>query len=130
MNLAHFHPTLGNLPGSTPQHGTNAAVKGLNRLWIRLTGHALTDSELTHSAIEAVTEVEPASQLLEQGQIAVIAQPGLKKVICEVGSLWLTQDGRGKDVVLESGQEFQCDYHDRNARLLVYALSNAQWQIG
>lgn len=130
MNLAHFHPSLGNLPGSIPQLGTSAAVSGLNRLWLRLTGHAFTGSELTHSAIESVTEVEPASQFLEQGQIAAVTQPGLKKVICVVGSLWLTQDGRGKDVVLESGQEFQCDYHDRNARLLVYALSNARWQLG
>ena len=130
MHLARFHPNLGNLPGSTPRHGTSAVANSLNRLWGRLTGHAFTDRELTHSAIEAATEVEPASQLLEQGQIAAIAQPGLKKIICEVGSLWLTQDGRGKDIVLEAGQEFQCGYHDRNARLLVYALSNARWQIG
>ncbi len=134
MHLARFHPTLGNLPSSTPRHGTSAVANSLNRLWGRLTDHALTDGELTDCAIEAATEaateVGPASQLLERGQIAAIAQPGLKKIICEVGSLWLTQDGRGKDIVLEAGQEFQCGYHDRNARLLVYALSNARWQIG
>ena len=130
MHLARFHPNLGNLPASTPHHGTSGVANSLNRLWDRLTGHALTSRELTHSATEAATEVGPASQLLKQGQIAAIAQPGLKKINCEVGSLWLTQDGRGKDIVLEAGQEFQCAYHDRNARLLVYALSNARWQIG
>ena len=30
MHLARFHPTLGNLSGSTPRHGTSAAAIGLN----------------------------------------------------------------------------------------------------
>ena len=63
---------------------------------------------------------------MERGQIAAIAQPGTQRIICEAGALWLTQDGRGKDIVLESGQEFQCEQHDRNARLLAYALTDAR----
>ena len=127
--FASFHPTLGNLPGGThptARQATSAAANRLNRLLGVLTGSALTTRKLSH----CVSEVEPARQLLERGQIAVVAQPGIKKISCEVGALWLTQDGRGKDIVLEAGQDFQCVDHDRNACLLVYALSNAWWRFG
>ncbi len=126
MNLATLHHSIGNLPGRTTRHATANQANGLKSLLARTMGRLLVPRRAT----QPVAQVDAASQVLERGQIATIARPGSQKIICEVGSLWLTQDGRGKDIVLEAGQEFQCDYYDRNTRLLVYALSNARWQIG
>ena len=124
MSLSTLYHSLENFPSRTTGDETATSQSALNRL-ARMIGRALASG----MAAQPVVHVESASQLLERGQIAAIAQPGIQKIICEAGALWLTQDGRGKDIVLESGQEFQCEHHDRNARLLAYALTNARWRV-
>ena len=124
MNLSSLYHSLEHFPSRTTGDETATSQSALNRL-ARMIGRALASG----MAAQPVVQFESASRLLERGQIAAIAQPGTQKIICEAGALWLTQDGRGKDIVLESGQEFQCEHHDRNARLLAYALTNARWRV-
>jgi hypothetical protein len=126
MNLVTLHHSLGDLPGRAIHHGTASPANGLKRLLARMMGHLLAADKAT----QPVARVECVSQLLEHGQIAAIARPGSQRIVCEVGALWLTQDGRTRDVILEAGQAYQCEHKDRNSRLLAYALTNARWRIG
>lgn len=126
MNLTTLDHSIGNLPDRTTGHGTANPAIALKRLLARTMGRVLAPRKAT----QPVAQVESVSQLLGHGQIAAIARPGSQKIVCEVGALWLTQDGRTQDVILEAGQTYQCDYHDRNARMLAYALTNARWRIG
>ena len=126
MNLATLHHSLVNLPGRAISHeATNPAI-ALKRLLARTMGRV----QVPGKATQPVAQIECVSQLLEHGQIAVIDRPGSQKIVCEVGALWLTQDGRTQDVILEAGQAYQCEHKARNVRLLAYALTNAQWRIG
>lgn len=126
MNLSTLYHSLENFPSRTTRDETANPASAVKRILARMIGRALASGRAAQPAVQ----VESASQLLERGQIAAIAQPGTQRIICEAGALWLTQDGRGKDIVLESGQEFQCEQHDRNARLLAYALTDARWHLG
>ena len=63
----------------------------------------------------AITEV----QRLRQGQFVRVARPQGLRVRAERGTLWLTQDGRPRDVELEPGQ---CACIDDDAPLLVGTL--------
>lgn len=125
MNLATLENSTGNLNGNTIRKETASSANGLKRLFDSAMGYLLPTGKTTLP----IAPVDVPSHLLERGQIATIARPGSQKIVCEIGALWLTQDGCGKDIVLEAGQEFQCDHHDRNTRILAYALTDVQWRI-
>jgi hypothetical protein len=126
MNLATLQHSLGNLPGRTIGHEAANPASALKRLLAWTMGRVQAPGKAT----QPVAQVECVSQLLEHGQIAAIARPGSQKIICEVGALWLTQDGLTQDVILETGQAYQCEHKARNVRMLAYALTNARWRIG
>lgn len=47
-------------------------------------------------------------------------------VQCESGTLWITQDGDRRDIVLEAGQQFR---RNGNAATIVYALASAELTV-
>lgn len=46
-----------------------------------------------------------------------------RSIRCDSGSLWITQDGNPRDIVLEPGQQF---LRDSRASTIVYALEPAR----
>ena len=60
-------------------------------------------------------------QLSRSGHVEVLDGRG-SLVHCLFGSVWLTQDGDPRDIVLEAGQSFTLD---RDGVALVYATSDA-----
>lgn len=58
-------------------------------------------------------------QTIDKGAILVVLKPAGKTVTCVRGSLWITQDGDMKDVVISAGDSYTLE---RPARMLVSGL--------
>ena len=58
-------------------------------------------------------------QTIDKGAILVVLQPAGKTVTCVRGSLWITQDGDPKDVVISAGDRYTLV---RAGRMLVSGL--------
>ncbi len=58
-------------------------------------------------------------QTIDNGAILVVLQPAGKTVTCVRGSLWITQDGDLKDVVISAGDSYTLE---RAGRILVSGL--------
>ena len=70
------------------------------------------------------TDLNLAATVLERGQSLPLQDARGSLVLCLSGSLWLTQEGDPRDVVLEAGDEALID---RDGLSLVYALSDARF---
>jgi hypothetical protein len=66
------------------------------------------------------------AQALARRQVLVLNSAEAQRVECVSGSLWITQDGDCKDIVLEAGQ-----YHETpcGGRMLAYAFEDAVLRV-
>ena len=53
--------------------------------------------------------IEPGSICLARNQTLEIEQPLGFRIVCRSGSLWITQDGDQRDIIVESGDAFEFD---------------------
>lgn len=72
-------------------------------------------------------ESTPAVRQLDTGTTAWVARPLGRTVTCNTGTLWLTFDGEGLDVILEAGQTHRCAHA---SRLAIHALTAATATLG
>jgi len=70
------------------------------------------------------TDLNLAATVLERGQSLPLQDASGSLVLCLSGSLWLTQEGDPRDVVLEAGDEALID---RDGLSLLHALSDARF---
>ena len=66
------------------------------------------------------------SNLLAKGRIRRVHRPLGRRVECLNGTLWVTQDGDSRDIVLEPGDSFAFD-HDGDA--LISALDDSRFLL-
>ncbi len=64
---------------------------------------------------------------LDSGEALTLDDPQSLQLVCLRGMLWITQEGKHTDDVLERGQRFVTDLP---ARLLVHAIGSARVHIG
>ena len=69
------------------------------------------------SGVGPVNDIE-----LKTGQIISIFENKGMRLVCESGSLWVTEEGRSQDVVLYQGQNFELG---GRGLVVVQALSDA-----
>jgi hypothetical protein len=81
--------------------------------------HILHAKELTMH-----TDLNLAATFLERGRSQRLQDARGSLVLCLSGSLWLTQEGDPRDVVLDAGDEAQID---RDGLSIVHALSDARF---
>jgi hypothetical protein len=66
-------------------------------------------------------------QITLQGAEVMTLDDSLNATIsCVAGSLWVTQDGDPRDVILHAGQKYQVD---RASRVVVYANTQATLEV-
>jgi Protein of unknown function (DUF2917) len=83
--------------------------------------HILHAKELTMH-----TDLNHAATFLERGRSQRLQDARGSLVLCLSGTLWLTQEGDPRDVVLEAGDEAQID---RDGLSIVQALSDARFVL-
>lgn len=67
-----------------------------------------------------------SSQQLQKGTTLTIDQAVRAEVFCLEGTLWITHDGSGKDIVIEAGERYIAS---NSARMLVHALEYSQLRL-
>ena len=72
------------------------------------------------------TDLNLAAISLKHGQMQRVQDARGSLVLCLSGTLWLTQDGDPRDVVLEAGDEGRID---RDGLSILYALSDASFVL-
>lgn len=70
------------------------------------------------------TDLNLAATFLERGRSQRLQDARGSLVLCLSGTLWLTQEGDPRDVVLEAGDEARID---RDGLSIVHALSDARF---
>jgi hypothetical protein len=83
--------------------------------------HILHAKELTMH-----TDLKLAAISLPRGQLQRMQDARGQVVVCLQGSLWLTQEGDTRDVVLEAGDEARID---RDGLTLLHALRDARYLL-
>ncbi|MBE2262881.1 MAG: DUF2917 domain-containing protein [Burkholderiaceae bacterium] len=63
---------------------------------------------------------------LDKGRTFWVEQPMLRDIHCLEGTLWLTQDGVGKDIILQAGESHRCD---SASRLAIHALDAGRFTL-
>ncbi|HEY8025364.1 MAG TPA: DUF2917 domain-containing protein [Burkholderiaceae bacterium] len=61
--------------------------------------------------------------VLQQGQVMRLGNGNLQHLICREGTIWVTQDGDVRDVILNAGQ---CMMLDRSGVFVLSAFTPAQ----
>jgi len=64
--------------------------------------------------------------VLDKGRTFCVEQPMLRDIHCLDGTLWLTQDGVGKDIILQAGESHRCD---SASRLAIHALDAGRFTL-
>jgi hypothetical protein len=72
------------------------------------------------------TDLKLAATLLQRGQLQRVQDARGHVVLCLDGTLWLTQEGDTRDVVLEAGDEARID---RDGLTLLHALRDARYVL-
>ena len=72
------------------------------------------------------TDMNLAATFLKRGQLQRVQDAQGSLVLCLSGSLWLTQEGDTRDIVLEAGDEARID-HDGLS--ILSALSDASFVL-
>ena len=72
------------------------------------------------------TDLKLAAISLPRGQLQRMQDARGQLVVCLQGSLWLTQEGDTRDVVLEVGDEVRID---RDGLTLLHALRDARYLL-
>ena len=72
------------------------------------------------------TDLNLAATSLRHGQSQRLQDARGRVVLCLSGTLWLTQDGDPRDIVLEAGEEAQID---RDGLSILHALSDARYML-
>ena len=88
-------------------------------LWL-----AALRSGLRAEAGEVASTTSPGT--LDKGRTFWVEQPMLRDIHCLEGTLWLTQDGVGKDIILEAGESHRCD---SASRLAIHALDAGRFTL-
>ncbi|RYG63740.1 DUF2917 domain-containing protein [bacterium] len=65
-------------------------------------------------------EVNPMTESLEIGEVKSVDMRRGEKLRCETGTLWLTFDGEGRDIILREGDIWAAP---KNGRAVVQALT-------
>ena len=97
-----------------------AASFGNPFTWLFKKASAVTAARMT--VIPAVGDMH----CIQKGATLVVPRPMHREIVCLRGSLWITHDRDPRDVTLEPGQSYRAD---RNARLLIHALDNAELRL-
>ena len=71
-------------------------------------------------------DLKLAATALQRGQLQRVHDARGRVVLCLHGTLWMTQDGDTRDVVLEAGDEARID---RDGLTLLHALSDARYVL-
>ena len=66
------------------------------------------------------------ARTLAKGEVRRVALPVGQRVECLGGSLWITQDGDVRDVVVDAGQGFA---FDRSGHALISALADSRYLL-
>ena len=66
------------------------------------------------------------SKLLAKGRIRRVHRPVGRRVECLTGTLWVTQDGDSRDIVLEPGDSFTFDHR---GDALISALDDSRFLL-
>ena len=66
------------------------------------------------------------STRLGKGSLARLASRRGERIECLSGTLWVTQDGDPRDVVLEAGESFE---FDRSGRSIVSAFADSRYLL-
>jgi hypothetical protein len=82
-------------------------------------GFMLQESTMNH-------DLSLGARPLAKGQIRCIPAALGRRVKCLSGSLWITQDGDGRDIVLAPGEGFE---FDRPGDALVSALADSSYLL-
>jgi len=72
------------------------------------------------------TDLNLAAASLERGQLQRVQDARGSLVLCLSGSLWLTQEGDNRDVVLEAGDEARID---RDGLSILSALDDSSFVL-
>jgi hypothetical protein len=72
------------------------------------------------------TDLKLAATSLPRGQLQRLQDARDRVVVCLQGSLWLTQEGDTRDLVLEAGDEVRID---RDGLTLLHALRDARYLL-
>jgi hypothetical protein len=67
-----------------------------------------------------------AGIVLKPEQFLRIQESQNSRILCETGSVWITQDGDPRDVVLGAGEQFMVD---RPGQVVVFSLSGATLEL-
>jgi hypothetical protein len=71
-------------------------------------------------------QLKSAELRLKNGNLLTLDDSQHVSVDCLEGSLWITQDGDPRDVILSAGRSFRID---RTSRVMVFATSDARLLI-
>ncbi len=88
--------------------------------------YALESKKVAPTCTSADIVQQCISQRITKNQILKITQPLGVTIKCLEGSVWVTQDGDLRDVVLDAGQAFVVD---RNQRTLLQGLTDARVRL-
>jgi hypothetical protein len=84
--------------------------------------HILVDNK--EPFVNSTQQAKP--QLLSKGSVFVSPAAIGTQILCEKGTLWLTQDNDVRDIVIAAGEQFAAD---REGSVLVYALADASFSV-
>ena len=72
------------------------------------------------------TDLKLAATLLKHGQLQPLQDARGSLVLCLSGTLWLTQEGDARDIVLEAGDEAQIE---RDGLSILSAMSDTRFVV-
>lgn len=74
----------------------------------------------------AIVRLPDRPQSLRKRQVLAVFLPGSGKIHCLGGSLWITRDGGGEDLILTTGQTLELD---GGGRAVIEALEEGRFAI-